>query len=97
MPAPLQLRHQARLKIKLKSTEDDGSSLEEVSKLSMAYFWCINVYKKSVGRAIDEGNYYSRWAGSIKEIESLYGTGVGTYFHFLRFLLILNSITFFFT
>jgi hypothetical protein len=58
----------------------------------MTKFLAARSYQKTVGAALESGNYYSLWLSDIKKIEGQHGSGVGTYFRFLRFLLGLNVL-----
>ncbi len=59
----------------------------------MTKFLAARSYQNTVGLAIERGDYYSLWAEDIKSIEGTHGSGVGTYFRFLRFLLGINVLT----
>ncbi|KAB7502424.1 hypothetical protein Anas_07200, partial [Armadillidium nasatum] len=40
---------------------------------------------------------YSLWHRAIKDVEGMYGTSVGSYFHFLKSLVLLNTVVAFIT
>ena len=49
---------------------------------------------RSFDNAADRGFGLKLWISDIKKIEGKFGSGVGTYFRFARFLFALNIFTF---
>ncbi len=59
-----------------------GERLSRWKEVAEEYYWWV-------ARLLRRGVWWSR-GEQIRKIEGLYGTGVGTYFVFLRFLVVLN-------
>ena len=70
----------------------DGRKTKKISAFSSLKFWLKRTYANTVGSMLERGNYYILWASDIKSIEGRHGSGVGTYFRFLRFLFFLNLL-----
>ncbi len=64
--------------------ETDKARLRRWKEVARTWYWWA-------ARVVRRGIWWSR-GERIRKIEGLYGTGVGTYFIFLRFLATLNLI-----
>ena len=89
MTEPIRFRAGALQRITLfeTSTMSNASSDQQMSfseRVSAALFSSKVKLGKWKNRWWDEGSFLILWASAIKDIEGKYGSGVGTYFRFIR-------------
>ena len=70
-----------------------GQSMGEVGR--SGGFWLRRQAQKASANIFGGSDSMKLWAGDIKKIEGLYGSGVGTYFRLLRFMLAINLVALF--
>ncbi|XP_043943483.1 transmembrane channel-like protein 4 [Protopterus annectens] len=71
---------------------------QKVTVLSNWEIWKVNQRKSWKRFQLEARNILSRfvlWRGTLHKIEGHFGTGIQSYFTFLRFLVLLNLVTFF--
>ena len=73
-----------------KSYETMGAAVEQVWSMSRSW---VSFHRSFPMPGVHQGNYL--WAGKIKAIEGQHGSGVGSYFRFLRCKLLRISSFFF--
>ena len=93
--APLKYRRLFRSKISSRASMTTGSHRKDEKTLIEQSKDTFFSYKQKMSELNEyrRGNESLRglWASSIKNIEGKYGSGVGTYFRYLRTLLSLNA------
>lgn len=94
MPAFLSVKLEAKRRICAAHSSRETTLYRAAERLSC---WEQARYRtKRLSRTVADHlrRTFSFWSrGDIKSIEGLYGSGVGTYFVFLRFLVVLNLWT----
>ena len=97
MTEPIKLRAGALKRITLSETSTTSNAsfdqrLSFFEQASAALFSLKIKLGKWKNSWWDEGSFLILWASAIKDIEGKYGSGVGTYFRFIRDLFNINLI-----
>jgi len=87
VPLPMSKRRQFRNSIKLKG-------LADVSKLKKLFIYLSTNIKRVYSRFQDAIHNLELWRSDLKEVEGQFGSGVVSYFNFLRWLVFLNLLIF---
>ncbi|KAJ6638862.1 Transmembrane channel-like protein 5, partial [Pseudolycoriella hygida] len=87
---PQSLTIKREIKSKLTKTVADNSKIRSISRHNKIKYRLTMKFKRMKQRIMSYFNSIELWYGSMKEIEGRFGSGVGTYFKFLRWLFGLN-------
>lgn len=90
LPQSLTIKRQ--IKSKLTKTVTDNSNAKCISRHNKIKYKVTMKMKRTKQRILSTLNSIELWYGSMKEIEGRFGSGVGTYFKFLRWLFGLNLV-----
>lgn len=88
LPQSLTIKRQ--IKSKLTKTVTDNARGKSISRHNKIKYKVTMKIKRTKQRIMSTLNSIELWYGSMKEIEGRFGSGVGTYFKFLRWLFGLN-------
>ncbi|XP_037025849.1 transmembrane channel-like protein 5 [Bradysia coprophila] len=88
LPQSLTIKRQ--IKSKLTKTVTDNARAKSISRHTKIKYKVTMKVKRTKQRIMSTLNSIELWYGSMKEIEGRFGSGVGTYFKFLRWLFGLN-------